>query len=157
MPVYDSIGSDFPLALAPGWLNLGLWESRDGEPEVAEEACIRLVSTLAEALPQGGDILDVANGLAAQDVVFDRVLMPRSLTVVNITESQLRAGGGGGGGGRAGRPRPPPPTPCSPMRSHSRSTMSRSTELPASRPLSTSPPASASSERPSGSCAAGER
>ena len=24
--VYDSIGPDFFLALAPGWLNLGLWE-----------------------------------------------------------------------------------------------------------------------------------
>ena len=24
--VYESIGSDFFLALAPGWLNLGLWE-----------------------------------------------------------------------------------------------------------------------------------
>ena len=24
--VYDSLGDDFFLALAPGWLNLGLWE-----------------------------------------------------------------------------------------------------------------------------------
>lgn len=93
MPVYDSIGSDFPLALAPGWLNLGLWESGYGDPGRAEEACVRLISTLADPLAEGGDLLDVANGLAAQDVVFDRILAPRSLTVVNVTESQLRAGG----------------------------------------------------------------
>jgi len=93
VPVYDSIGSDFPLALAPGWLNLGMWENGQGDPERAEEACVRLVSTLAGPLPEGGDLLDVANGLAAQDVVFDRILKPRSLTVVNITGSQLRAGG----------------------------------------------------------------
>jgi hypothetical protein len=26
--VYESIGPDFFLAVAPGWLNLGLWEGR---------------------------------------------------------------------------------------------------------------------------------
>ena len=30
--VYDSIGPDFFLALAPGWLNLGLWEGDGGDP-----------------------------------------------------------------------------------------------------------------------------
>ena len=51
--VYESIGSDFFLAVAPGWLNLGLWEGPGREDE-AEEACERLVSALASALPAGG-------------------------------------------------------------------------------------------------------
>jgi SAM-dependent methyltransferase len=92
VPVYDSIGADFPLALAPGWLNLGLWVNRWGDPTEAEEACIRLVQTMADVLPEGGDILDVANGLGAQDPVIATVAAPRTLTAVNITESQLRAG-----------------------------------------------------------------
>lgn len=92
VPVYDSIGADFPIALSPGWLNLGLWENPWGDPAEAEDACIRLVSTMAEVLPEGGDILDVANGLGAQDPVIARATLPRSLTAVNITESQLRAG-----------------------------------------------------------------
>ena len=92
VPVYDSIGADFPLALAPGWLNLGLWQNPWGDPADAEEACYRLVAKMAEVLPEDGDILDVANGLAAQDPVIDRVALPRSLTAVNITASQLIAG-----------------------------------------------------------------
>ena len=40
--VYESIGSDCFLALAPGWLNLGLWEGPGSESE-AEAACRRLV------------------------------------------------------------------------------------------------------------------
>ena len=35
--VYESIGPDFFLALAPGWLNLGLWEGPGSEDE-AEQA-----------------------------------------------------------------------------------------------------------------------
>jgi hypothetical protein len=31
--VYESIGSDFFVALAPGWLNLGLWEGLGSEGE----------------------------------------------------------------------------------------------------------------------------
>jgi hypothetical protein len=50
--VYESIGADFFLAMAPGWLNLGLWEGPGSEDE-AEEACRRLVATLASALPAG--------------------------------------------------------------------------------------------------------
>jgi len=92
VPVYDSIGADFPLALAPGWLNLGLWENTWGDPAKAEEACVRLVRTMASILPRGGDVLDVANGLGAQDPVIARVARPRTLTALNITESQLRAG-----------------------------------------------------------------
>ncbi len=38
--VYESIGSGFFLALAPGWLNLGLWEGPGSEDE-AEDACRR--------------------------------------------------------------------------------------------------------------------
>ena len=31
--VYESIGADFFLAIAPGWLNLGLWEVPGSEGE----------------------------------------------------------------------------------------------------------------------------
>jgi SAM-dependent methyltransferase len=92
--VYDSIGPDFFLALAPGWLNLGLWEGDGGDPEQAPVAVRRLVERLAADLPAGGDVLDVANGLAAQDPVIADVAHPRSLTAVNITWSQLEAGRG---------------------------------------------------------------
>ncbi len=89
--VYESIGSDFFLAPAPGWLNLGLWEGSGSEAE-AEAACRRLVQTVAEALPKGGMVLDVGNGLGAQDPVISSVAGPRTLVALNITEWQLRAG-----------------------------------------------------------------
>jgi SAM-dependent methyltransferase len=89
--VYDSLGSDFFLSPAPGWLNLGLWEGGGDEHE-AEAAVQRLVRTLAEDLPSGGVILDVANGLGAQDPVIAEVTSPQLLVAINITESQLRAG-----------------------------------------------------------------
>jgi SAM-dependent methyltransferase len=92
--VYDSIGPDFFLALAPGWLNLGLWEGNGGDPGEAPVAVRRLVERLAADLPARGDVLDVANGLAAQDPVIAEVAHPRSLTAVNITWSQLEAGRG---------------------------------------------------------------
>jgi hypothetical protein len=47
--VYESIGSSFFLALAPGWPNLRLWQGPGSEDE-AEDACRRLVTTLAAAL-----------------------------------------------------------------------------------------------------------
>jgi SAM-dependent methyltransferase len=47
---------------------------------------------MAEDLPSGGDILDVGNGLAAQDPVIAEVSSARRLTALNITLSQLRAG-----------------------------------------------------------------
>jgi SAM-dependent methyltransferase len=89
--VYDSIGPDFFLAPAPGWLNLGLWEG-DGDPAEAAVAVRRLVETIAEELPKGGVVLDVGNGLGAQDPVIARVAEPRTLVALNITASQLRAG-----------------------------------------------------------------
>ena len=49
--VYESIGDDFFLALAPGWLNLGLWEGDGSDPAEAPVAVRRLVETLAAALP----------------------------------------------------------------------------------------------------------
>jgi MPBQ/MSBQ methyltransferase len=89
--VYESIGPDFFLAPAPGWLNLGLW---DGPPaqDQAEPACRRLVGTLAAELPAGGVILDVGNGLAAQDPVIAAVARPARLVALNITHWQLTAG-----------------------------------------------------------------
>ena len=90
--VYDSIGEDFFLALAPGWLNLGLWEGDGSDPEEAPVAVRRLVETVAAVLPEGGAILDVGNGLAAQDPVIADVVRPQRLVAVNITRSQLVAG-----------------------------------------------------------------
>jgi erythromycin 3''-O-methyltransferase len=89
--VYDSLGGDFFLAPAPGWLNLGLWEGR-GDASEAPDAVVRLASVLAAELPVGRDIVDVANGLGAQDLVIRSVARPRSLVAVNITESQLHSG-----------------------------------------------------------------
>ena len=89
--VYDSIGPDFFLALAPGWLNLGLWEGQGDEDE-APVAVRRLVESLAAWLPAGGTILDVGNGLGAQDLAIARVARPARLVALNITESQLHAG-----------------------------------------------------------------
>ena len=91
--VYDSIGEDFFLALAPGWLNLGLWESDGRDAGEAPAAVRRLVQTIAAALPHKGDVLDVGNGLAEQDPLIASVAATRSLTALNITLSQLRAGG----------------------------------------------------------------
>jgi SAM-dependent methyltransferase len=89
--VYESIGADSFLAVAPGWLNLGLWEGPGSEDEAAE-ACRRLVRTLASALPAGGVLADVGNGLGTQDPVIAEVVRPRRLVAVNITEWQLAAG-----------------------------------------------------------------
>ncbi|MGZ8631164.1 MAG: class I SAM-dependent methyltransferase [Actinomycetota bacterium] len=90
--VYDSIGSDFSVALAPGWLNLGLWEGDGSDPDEAPVAVRRLVEAIAGDLPMGGDVLDVGNGLAEQDPLIARIAETRSLTAVNITLSQLLAG-----------------------------------------------------------------
>jgi erythromycin 3''-O-methyltransferase len=90
--VYDSLGPDFFLALAPGWLNLGLWDGDGSDPAEAPVAVRRLVQRLAADLPVGGDVLDVGNGLGAQDPVIATVAGPRRLVVVNITRSQLVAG-----------------------------------------------------------------
>jgi SAM-dependent methyltransferase len=89
--VYESLGTDFFLAPAPGWLNLGWWEGR-GDEEEAGRAPERLVEILAASLPRNAAILDVANGLGAQDPVIARVAAPRLLVAVNLTEFQLRAG-----------------------------------------------------------------
>jgi SAM-dependent methyltransferase len=90
--VYDSIGDDFFLALAPGWLNLGLWVGDGRDAQEAPAAVRRLVQTIAAALPQAGDVLDVGNGLAEQDPLIADVAATRSLTALNITLSQLRTG-----------------------------------------------------------------
>jgi SAM-dependent methyltransferase len=90
--VYDSIGSDFFLALDDGWLNLGLWEGDGSDPAEPAVAVRRLVTRMAGDLPAGSDVLDVGNGLAAQDSVIAEVASTRSLSALNITLSQLRAG-----------------------------------------------------------------
>jgi SAM-dependent methyltransferase len=89
--VYESIGSDCFLALAPGWLNLGLWEGPGTEGE-AGAACRRLVQTVASALPADGVVIDVGNGLGTQDPLIAEVARPCRLIAVNIAEWQLMAG-----------------------------------------------------------------
>ncbi len=89
--VYESIGSEFFLAPAPGWLNLGLWDGAGSEDQ-AETACRRLVATLASALPAGGVLVDAGNGLGIQDGLIAELVRPRRLVAVNITEWQLAAG-----------------------------------------------------------------
>jgi ubiquinone/menaquinone biosynthesis C-methylase UbiE len=89
--VYESIGSGFFLEPAPGWLNLGLWDGPGSEDE-ADEACRRLVRTLASALPAGGTVVDVGNGLGAAEPLIAETVRPRRLVAVNITEWQLTAG-----------------------------------------------------------------
>jgi cyclopropane fatty-acyl-phospholipid synthase-like methyltransferase len=89
--VYNSLGADFFLSPAPGWLNLGLWEG-SGEEREAEIAVRRLVQTVASGLPTAGAILDVGNGLGAQDAVIAEVASPAELVALNITEAQLRFG-----------------------------------------------------------------
>jgi SAM-dependent methyltransferase len=92
--VYESLGPDFFLALAPGWLNLGLWEGDGRDPAEAPVAVRRLVERLAGELPAGGGVLDVGNGLGAQDRVIAEVAKPARLVAVNITRAQLVAGRG---------------------------------------------------------------
>jgi erythromycin 3''-O-methyltransferase len=89
--VYESLGPEFFVAPAPGWLNLGLWDG--SVPSGDGLAAVRnLVSTLARELPTEGVILDVGNGLGAQDPVIREVARPRELIALNITETQLRQG-----------------------------------------------------------------
>lgn len=90
--VYDSLGTDFFAALAPGWLNLGLWEGDGADSDEAPVAVRRLVETIARELPIGGDVLDVGNGLGEQDPVIAATAETRSIVAVNITLSQLLAG-----------------------------------------------------------------
>jgi SAM-dependent methyltransferase len=89
--VYESLGSECFVALAPGWLNLGLWEGPGTEAE-AGAACRRLVQTVASALPAGGVVVDVGNGLGTQDPLIAESIRPRRLIAVNIAEWQLSAG-----------------------------------------------------------------
>jgi SAM-dependent methyltransferase len=89
--VYESIGTDFLLAPAPGWLNLGLWEG-EGTEEEAPLAVRRLVEVIAAHLPKDGVVLDVGNGLGEQEPVIAGVARPSRLIALNITEWQLREG-----------------------------------------------------------------
>jgi SAM-dependent methyltransferase len=89
--VYESIGPDFFLAVAPGWLNLGLWEGPGSERE-AGQACGRLVRTLAAALPTGGGDRGCGERAWPQDLLIAETSRPRRLVAVNITEWQLTAG-----------------------------------------------------------------
>ena len=89
--VYESIGADSFLALAPGWLNLGLWDGPGSEDE-AEEACRRLVRTLASALPAGRRGGRRGERAWHPGTADRRAGGPRRLVAVNITEWQLAAG-----------------------------------------------------------------
>src|SRR5512133_2308594 len=86
--VYDSIGPDFFLALAPGWLNLGLWEG-PGDPEEAPAAARRLVATIAAAHPKHADALDVGHGHDPPKLVPSEVAETRNLVAPHISDPQL--------------------------------------------------------------------
>ena len=77
------------LALDEGWLNLGLWLGDGSDLSEAPAAVRRLVTEIAADLPRGGDVLDVGNGLGAQDPLIRDVAAPRRLVALNITRSQL--------------------------------------------------------------------
>lgn len=89
--VYESLGTDFFLAPATGLAEPGV-VGGEGSEEEAPRDPERLVEILADPLPRDGAVLDVANGLGAQDPVIARVTAPRLLVAVNLTEFQLRAG-----------------------------------------------------------------
>lgn len=89
--VYESIGANFFLSPAPGWLNLGLWEG-SGTEEEASAAVRRLVEEVSAPLPKRGVVLDVGNGLGVQDSVIAEVARPRTLIALNVSEWQLREG-----------------------------------------------------------------
>lgn len=89
--VYESLGDDVFGAFEPGWLNLGYWRGPGDEAE-APSAPRRLVEVLCAGLPTGGVVLDVGNGLGAQDPVLAELLRPDRLVAVNISRFQLRAG-----------------------------------------------------------------
>src|ERR1700730_17643864 len=76
--VYESIGSDFFMAPAPGWLNLGAWGGAgpEGEAGVARR---RKFSRLPSVLSAVGVILDAGNGLGTQDPLIAEVASPRRL------------------------------------------------------------------------------
>ncbi len=90
--VYASIGTDFFLALDRGWLNLGLWTGDGTDATEAPIAVRRLVRAVAEGLPHGGTIVDVGNGLGAQDVLIAELVVPHLLVAVNVAASQLSGG-----------------------------------------------------------------
>src|SRR6202042_2919133 len=72
--VYESIGSDFFVAPAPGWLNLGLWEGPGSEGE-AGDACRRLVAVnMTEGQLMGGR--ERLRGAAAAAVATDAARLP---------------------------------------------------------------------------------
>ena len=78
--VYESIGQEFPLAPAPGWLNLGLWEG-PGTEEEAPRAVRRLVERLAGVLPTGVTVVDVGNGLGIEAELVELNGQPFSASV----------------------------------------------------------------------------
>jgi ubiquinone/menaquinone biosynthesis C-methylase UbiE len=89
--VYESLGSDVFGAFEPGWLNLGYWDG-PGDDQEAALAPRRLVERVCAGLRPGGHVLDVGNGLAAQDVVIRELLRPDRLIAVNVSHFQLREG-----------------------------------------------------------------
>jgi ubiquinone/menaquinone biosynthesis C-methylase UbiE len=89
--VYESLGSDVFGAFEPGWLNLGYWDG-PGDDQEAALAPRRMVERVCAGLAPGGRVLDVGNGLAAQDVVIRQLLRPDRLVAVNVSHFQLREG-----------------------------------------------------------------
>ena len=89
--VYESLGSNVFGAFEPGWLNLGYWHG-PGDDQEAALAPRHLVERVCSGLRPGGPVLDVGNGLGAQDVVIRELMRPDRLIAVNVSHFQLREG-----------------------------------------------------------------
>jgi len=72
-------------------LNLGYWDGPGDEQESAL-APRRMVEQVCANVPLGGRVLDVGNGLGAQDVLIRELLRPDRLIAVNVSHFQLREG-----------------------------------------------------------------
>ena len=89
--VYESLGGDVFGAFETGWLNLGYWNG-PGDDHEAAIAPRRMIERVCAGLRPGGRVLDVGNGLGAQDLVLRELLAPDRLIAVNVSHFQLREG-----------------------------------------------------------------
>jgi SAM-dependent methyltransferase len=97
--VYESIGPDFFLALAPGWLNLGLWEG-DGSAAEAEAAAPVVADAarlpIADGTVDGIISVEAAFHFSSRRAFFEqchRVLRPGGVvTMSDISTERLPRG-----------------------------------------------------------------
>jgi cyclopropane fatty-acyl-phospholipid synthase-like methyltransferase len=70
------------------YLNLGYWPKASS----IDEACAAMARVLAEtaAMGPGDDVVDVGFGFAEQDILWSENFVPRHITGLNVTASQVR-------------------------------------------------------------------